>query len=162
VGLFPVVLFLATLLAVAETVERYEALASLLGGVLATVGVLVCLYVTIRLVIEFDQFIDGSGPHQLLLPLWLTAGTLPFVAALGTYSTYNTAFHHIKRAAKDDRDSMWLAALALVSGLHVRGRRVGAFNGPWATRLVAASSLSEASSVVRRFRAQGSANPYAA
>jgi hypothetical protein len=160
--LLPLIFSVTTLLAVAEAKNRYDVLTNVLSGALAVIGLGLLVYVAVHLISDFDGFVHGTGPKELLLPVWLTVGTLPFVAVLGTYSVYNKAFNHIRWAAGDDRRTRWSAMLALVSKLHVHARQVAAFNGPWAKRLTAATSPSEAHAVIRRFRTDGNANPHEA
>jgi hypothetical protein len=152
--LFPLVVTATALLAAAEGM-KHEAVANLLTWVLASVGLILGLYVAVRLGTDFDSFVAGTGPKELLLPIWLTAGTLPFVAVLGAYSVYDTAYRHIKWAAQENRRATWSGMLALVSGLHVHVRQVAGFNGPWAKRVVGASSLSGARAAVSHFRKEG-------
>jgi hypothetical protein len=76
---------------------------------------------------------------------------MPIVAVLGVYAVYDTAFARV-RWASEDRRRRWRARLALIAGLHLRGHDVSDFNGLWCKELTAASSLSEARAVVRRFR----------
>jgi hypothetical protein len=156
--LVPFAVFLGALSAFAESQEGFEPARKLVDGLLAAAGLLVFVYVGVRLAIGFDAFVDDGGWQKLLLPVWLTAGTLMlFVPLLGLWTTYQGAFNMIDWAT-DDRRVRRRSRLAIVTGLHLRARDVNAFNAVWCKELARASSWAEARAVVTRFRRRGHAN----
>jgi hypothetical protein len=152
-ALFPVIFFLTGVLAVAEARHEDDA-AAVSGGMLSAVALILCTYVAARVAADFHEFIQGGGPRELLMPIWLTLGMLPFIALLGLYAPYDSAFRHIGWVTENPR-ARWRGRLALVSGLRMRAREVSAFNAPWAKRLTSVSSFAEARAVIRRFREEG-------
>lgn len=116
------------------------------------------VYVTVRLATDFNHFV-GDGWRRLVLPMWLTAGTLVgLVPVLGLWSCYSSLFKHLNWAI-EDRRTRRIARLTLVLGLHVRARLVGAFNGMWCKEFRGLTSLREARAIVKRFREQRAAEP---
>jgi hypothetical protein len=86
----------------------------------------------------------------------LNLDEIPYVAALGAFSNYDSAFAMI-RWATDDRRRRVRARMVLAWELRLRARHVGVFDAPWCKRLTAARSLTEARGVVRLFRAEAAA-----
>jgi hypothetical protein len=88
---------------------------------------------------------------EFILPVWLTIGLLPFTYVISLIITYDSVLRGINWAAKDRRPR-WRAWFALATGLHFRHRDVNAFNRNWTKRLVEASSIMQAQTVMRSFR----------
>jgi len=149
--LLPVVVVLVALSVVASTKDEWALLKRLLDGLTTLIGLTLLIYATVRLVTDYGDFDAVDDLRKFLLPVWLAVGTLPFVAVLGIYANYDTAFSMI-RWATDDRRRRNRARIALVSIVHLRPREVGRFTGIWAKELTAADTDSEARAVVRRFR----------
>ena len=115
-------------------------------------------------VIGFALFISSLrqtylGWHQLdgrvlllefALPIWLTAGLLPFLYVLSIYVVYDTAFRRIN-SETSERRSRWRSRLALLSILHFRAGAVQKFTGHWARRLSEAPTFSTTRGVVASF-----------
>jgi hypothetical protein len=153
--LVPVLVFLVAMSVVAETKDEFAPVKKLVDGLLTTIGLGVLLYVAIRLAADWENLDQRLGLQKLALPIWLTLGTLPFVAALGIWSHYDMAFSRIAWATNDRRARV-RARVALMVGLHLRARDVADFDGLWCKELAATSSSAEARAVVRRFRDRAS------
>jgi len=96
--------------------------------------------------------IDWS--HQIrifMLPIWLTAATIPFLYFVTLLSEYQAAFSRIAQASPGWKVS-FRNRLALFGILGLRVRAVARFVLPWTTRLAETQSLSEASTVVKLYR----------
>lgn len=152
--LVPLAAALAMLSAVAGGKDGdYATVKKLIDGLLTILGLTLLAYTTIRLLTDLDQ-LKSDQFYRFLLPVWLTVGTLPFVALLGAYSNYDSAFSKI-RWATDDRRRRMRARVALFMGLHLRLRDVGAFNLTSAKELTATDTLAEARTVVVSLRSSG-------
>lgn len=151
--LVPLVTFLYLLSIVAEFKPEHAPVKKLANTGLTVIGTILLLYATTRVLIHWNEFDKAAGLNKLLLPVWLTFWALPFIAVLGVYSNYDSAFTKI-RGATDRRADRARARIALLVGLHLRAREVGRFNGIWAKQLAATHTLVDALRVVRRFRAR--------
>lgn len=150
--LVPFVSFLAVMSVVAGTKERFATVKRLVDGTVSLIGAVFIIYAAIKLTTGWND-LDRTTWQRFALPIWMTLGVMPFLVCLGLYSNYDTAFSMI-RCASDDRQRRRRARLALITGLHLHAREVGAFNGMWCKLLTRADSLSDARAVVQRFRAR--------
>lgn len=155
--LLPIGALIAGMSAVAESdrqfaAAKYAPVKRLLAALTMTLGFIVIGWVVVKLGTGWREFNVPLNAEKVALPIWLTFGALPFVAAMGAFANYDTAFAMI-RWASDDRRRRMRARVALAWELRLRARHVGAFNGMWCKELTAARSLEEARSVLRRFRA---------
>ena len=148
--LVPLISFLVMMSVVAGTEERFGTVKTLVDGTVNFIGTTFLLYATIKLATEWGD-LDQVVWQRFALPVWMTVGVMPFFILLGFYSNYDTAFSMI-RWASDDRRRRRRARIALITGLHLHAREVGAFNGMWCKLLTRANSLSDARAVIQRFR----------
>jgi len=117
---------------------------------LAAIGFALFVY-TVRQVYLGGTGIDGrSLLLEFALPIWLTAGLLPFVYILSVYVVYDAAFRGINWATADRR-SRWRSRLAVASALHFRTSAVQKFTWNWAKRVSEATSFAAARAVVAVF-----------
>lgn len=159
--LLPVAVFIAGMSAVADSDPqfagvKYAPVKRLLAALTTTLGFVLIGWVLVNLATGWRELNVPLNAEKVALPIWLTLATLPFVAALGAFASYDSAFAMI-RWASDDRRRRARARLALAWELRLRVRQVGSFNAPWGKELTAAGSLSEARGVVRRFRSRATA-----
>lgn len=156
--LLPVAVLIAGMSAVAESDRqfasaKYAPVKRLLGGLTKTLGFVLIGWVLLNLATGWHELDVLLNAEKVALPIWLTLATLPFVAALGAFANYDSAFAMI-RWASNDRRRRARARLALAWELGLQVRHVGSFNGAWCKEPTAARSLAEARTVVRRFRSQ--------
>lgn len=111
------------------------------------IGAGLTIYVTLRVVREWEQIDLGTTIRQFVLPIWLTLGALPFVYALGLYGAYELAFTWIDRETTSTRERL-RAKLALVAGLRLRARDVRSYSIYHAGQTAGAASLREAFRIV--------------
>lgn len=90
--------------------------------------------------------------RSLVLPVWLTAATLPYIYGLSLVMGYGTTFSRLKLVDSPHSLSLKLR-VAIIVGLGWRLRYVHGFTGPWAMRLGRASSFSEGRALVNEFKA---------
>jgi hypothetical protein len=147
----PVIAALAILRAVAGNKPENRQVRKFLDALLALTGFAFLAYTGWRTYTDWATLDPREVTLEFLLPVWLTAGLLPFIYVLSLVITYDSALRGINWAAKDGRPR-WRAWLALAGGLHFRHRDVNAFNWNRARQLVDAPSLSAARAVVRDFR----------
>lgn len=152
--LVPGLTMLTLITAAAGTNPDYALLKTLLDWLLGAIGTALLIYVTVHLATHASELAPADIGRRFGLPIWLTFGLLPFIAALAVYAHYDSAFSMIRWACPES-DRRRRAYSALLTGLHLRASQVARFNGLWAKQVVAAESLSEARTVVAAFRESG-------
>ena len=150
--LAPLLAILAMAAVVAEGDEQLALVKRFVDRLLTWIGLGAILIVAEHIWANWSLLDQTQLLQRFALPVWLTIGAMPFVAVLGVYSAYDSAFSQI-RSATDDWRRRWRARLVLLTGLHLRARAVSEFNGRWCKELTAAGSLAQAKAVVSRFRA---------
>jgi hypothetical protein len=147
--LLPTLAFLTTLAAFASLKPEHRPAQSCAEGLLSLFGFAFVIYVGIEVLTNTDDFDDAW--RRFALPVWLTLGALPFIYMLGLYAAYQVAFGQIN-AVTDDRRRRRQAKAALLVGLGVRARVVGAFRLYYANQIAEAESYRGARAVVAKFR----------
>jgi len=147
----PVIAATAILRAVAGNKPENRQVRKFVDALLALTGFGLIAYTAWRTYTDWATLDAREVTLEFLLPVWLTAGLLPYVYVLSLVITYDSALRGINWAAKDGRPR-WRAWLALAAGLHSRHRDVNAFTWNRAQQIVEAPSLSAARAVVRDFR----------
>lgn len=147
----PVIAAIAILRGVAGNKPENRQVRKFLDALLALTGFAFFAYTAWHTYTNWATLDAREMALEFLLPVWLTAGLLPYIYVLSLVITYDSALRGINWAAKDGRPR-WRAWLALAAGLHFRHRDVSAFNWNRARQLVEAPSLSEARADVRDFR----------
>ncbi len=139
----PVFIFVAMLSAYTGTASRYSVVKKLTDSLLAIGGLSLLAYVSRQLYVNWGDLDKQTVLLQLVLPIWLTLGLLPFIYLLSLYSTYDWAFRGVNWAT-DNRRARWRARLALATKFHIRSRRLRSF--PWHSmrQLTAAPTLAAA------------------
>ncbi len=125
----PVVAAIAMLRAVAGAKTENRQVRKFLDALLAVIGFAFFGYTVWRTYTDWPTLDARKVVLELLLPVWLTVGLLPYIYLLSVFITYDSAVRGINWAAKD-RSPRWRAYLALAGGLHFRHRDVAAFNWP--------------------------------
>ena len=150
VVVLPGITLLAVLAAFAGTDKKYRAAKRVLDVMLAVVGIVIVVYVTVALVNSWTQEDPWHDLRELALPMWLTIGLLPFMWALGLYSGYQGAFLRIDWHTKD-RGGRRRAKAALLLELNARTHLVAKFGGGWLTQISQAETLDKARAVACRY-----------
>lgn len=146
-----VLIILGLLAAFAGIRSEHKRVKALCDVLLLVIGVGLFVYTVRRTYLEWDQ-IDGQNLLlKFALPIWLTAGLLPFLYLLSFYVVYDAAFRGINWATTD-RSVRRRSRLALLSVLHIRRGEVQKFAPIRATQLVKAASFADARRVVQNFR----------
>lgn len=152
--LIPVVTVVAILAQFAGTDQKYHQVKQVFNFILAVIGIALLVYVTGSLVANWHQEDPLHDIRDVVLPMWLTLGAVPYIYGVGLLFNYQGAFLRLDLASKDPTAAR-RAKAALLIELNVRSHRVGAFGGPWITRLAEAPSLAAARGVAREFRRDG-------
>ncbi len=147
----PVIAAVAVMRAVAGKKPGNRQVRQFLDILFALTGFVFLAYTIWRTYTDWATLDAREVTLEFFLPVWLTAGLLPYVYVLSLVITYDSALRGINWAAKDGRPR-WRAWLALAAGLHFRHRDVKAFGWNRARQLVEAPSVTSARAVVRDFR----------
>jgi hypothetical protein len=148
----PFLAILAMLAVVAERKEATRSVKKLADGLGALIGLASAAFVSQQLYANWGHINTRTALLQLLLPIWLTIGLLPFIYLLSLYANYDSAFRRINFFAPDDRTARRRAKLALVTQLHFRSRDSHDFAGLWFKRIASAPNLGAARQVVAEFQ----------
>ena len=148
--LFLVPVTVVSVAAHARTSREHKRVAHLCDGVLLVVGVCWCVYTGLHLHATWDRLDVALLLQKLALPIWLTAGLLPFLFTVNLYGAYERAFRIIDSQAHGLRDR-WRARVAIVLTLHFRARDIAQLRHYWTRKLVDAQELGAARSTVREF-----------
>lgn len=118
----------------------------------SVIGVAICVFVLVKLVLDWDEVANITTVQSLALPIWLTVGLLPFIYASSLWTNYSSAFARIDIATNDRRVRL-RAKCALALTLHLRTGAAGSFAWPWVKRAVDAESWGVVRSVVKEYLA---------
>lgn len=146
--LLPIVTAVGAMAAFTERRDEYAEVQRLTSGLMSLVGGSLLLYVTVRLATDFEV---GRTFRALVLPVWLSIASLPFVYPLSLWAAYERAFALIHICADDPR-ARRRAKFALLRAANVRASEVADFNGHWVTDLAVAETPDQAQLVARRWR----------
>jgi hypothetical protein len=142
---------LARLSVVADKDERSRSVKKLVDGLLALIGLALLAFASRQVYANWGNIDKHAALLQLVLPIWLTIGLLPFIYLLSLFSNYDSAFRHINHATRDGK-ARQRAKLTLVTKLHFRSRDSHDFAGPWYQRIASAPNFDAARRVVAEFQ----------
>ena len=148
-----VIIVLSLLAAVGGIKPEHRPAKILCEVLLAAIGFALFIYTVRQVYLGWDDIDGRSLLLEFALPIWLTAGLLPFLYVLSSYVVYDAAFRGINWATADRR-SRWRSRLAVVSALHFRKGAVQKFTWNWAKRVSEATSFSAARDVMAMFLEQ--------
>lgn len=137
---------------VASRQREHRQVKKLVELTLASVSVGLLLYVVISLVDNWGAIDKGDLSREFALPVWLTAGTLPYIYVVGLWAAYEAVFFRIGWKSEAGWLERTRSKLVLLSSFHVKARDVGAFCDPWQSKLASAASLRDGKRVVGDFR----------
>lgn len=147
----PILAFITMISIVASLEERHRNVKKFTDSLLALIGFLLAGYTARQLYFTWPQIDKHGKVLELMLPVWLTIGYLPFIYAFSLFANYETAFKGIDWATKD-RKVRWRGKIALLTKFHFRVRELAGF--PWliAKQIADAPSFSAARAVVADFQ----------
>jgi hypothetical protein len=141
--LLPTVALLGAVSAFAAGKDEYRAAKRLTDAILAIIGFGVFARVTIGVIGNWPDAAQVDAAQELILPVWLTLGVVPFIYSFGLIMSYETAFSRVGNFTKDRRRRL-RCKFALVSVCHVRPSLVAVAGGRGLREAIDASSLKEA------------------
>lgn len=145
--------FVALLAVVAAREEKTQSVRKLADGCLSAAGLTVLALAVVSLVRTWSTDELPDLARQLLMPVWMTTGVLPYVYCVGLYAAYEHVFLRIDWKSDHSRTRRMRAKAAAVIGLRGRATLVGKFTGMWPVKLAEAASFRSALSVTHQFEA---------
>lgn len=130
--------------------EEFEPVEKLMDWLSALIGLGVFAFVVVSLLVDPSRLHPAFVARVLALPVLLTLFSLPFIYAVGLYAAYDKVFQYMNSLSQD-REVAKQAKRALVKRLHLRARRVGAFDGRWQRRLLDGVQGNRTSGVISEF-----------
>jgi hypothetical protein len=155
----PVELFLVaaiTLLGLVTLAARMDPttlqVASLTGCLMTVIGLGLVTYVIVNVVTNWNEVATKEHLLELLLPVWLTLGFLPFLYLIGIMVGYQSAFNRIEWSLRDRKPLVWKVQVAMVSVLRGKPRYAANLFGRWIEDAAAAGSLRGMRAVFKDYR----------
>ena len=126
----PLLFVLVAMSVVAATDRALAAAKRVLDGLVFLIVLAMSVFVLVRLSLAWDELDLTETVLSLILPMWLTIATLPFIYLVGLYAAYEVAF--IRIAGWSRTDSLpWWKKVALLRGFHVHLSDTSALSGHW-------------------------------
>lgn len=147
----PTVVFLTLIALVARRDPAHRPVERLAEVFLVAIGIALITFSAVQLIGQWDTLDLRLLSLEFLLPVWLTAGVLPFVYAMAIYGAYETAFLRINHAV-DGRRGRVRAKLAALLTCRLNLRDADALSFYWARQAGETTSLSGARQVLRELR----------
>jgi hypothetical protein len=144
------------LLAVVAGYQKPPYVKGIANGTLGTIGIGILGFSVFELVRNWSTLDLTHEIRLLILPVWLTIGTVPYLYVMSLLAGYEAAFLRIGFASPNRRIT-WRSRLAMFTVLHVRTRAVANFRAPWIGRLSEAVTLAQARTVLVDYLRHGDA-----
>ncbi len=113
------VVALSLMVVASDQKSEYKPVKVLCERVLVVIGLTLFIFVVRQVYLDWHRLDAQDLLLEFVLPIWLTAGLLPFLYVFSIYVAYDMAFRRINWEARDRR-SRWRSRLALLSVLHFR------------------------------------------
>jgi len=136
----PTIAFVTLISIVASRDDQHRGFKKAVDILIALIGVSVLGYTARQLYATWHQIDTHGLLLQLVLPVWLTIGFLPFTYVFGLFANYEMAFTGIDWATRD-RKARRRAKIALLTKFHFRARAVHDFPLILAERIATAPTL---------------------
>ncbi|ASW56483.1 hypothetical protein CIK06_23465 [Plantactinospora sp. KBS50] len=146
-----ILLIVVILNVIAASDEKYKPAAKLTSGILffATMGLLT--YSVAHLVSGWDSLDKRGLLNELLMPIWLTAATIPVLYLFAFYMAYESLFVRLSFFNNRRKPSL-RARLGIVTGIRGALVDIQQFRGGPAHDAAQARTTSDARAAVRRFK----------
>lgn len=148
----PLAAFLFLLALVAHRDPAHQLVARTADGLTAALGLTLAAFTITQLVRDWDVLDLRLLGLELVLPIWLTLGVLPFICVVALYASYELAFVHVNHALPAGRDRRRVKAAAILTFRH-HIRDVSRLPFFWVRQAGESGSASGARSVLGEFRA---------
>jgi hypothetical protein len=152
--LLPLIVILGAVSAVAGLKPETEIAKRFVDRLTTVVGLLILLGTAGYVIRNWAGLDQKELALLFVLPIWLTATTLPFIFAFSLFANYETTFTRIDLFSKDNPRARRRAKLALISVYGLRNRELHRFAGPGAQELARAGSWDEARRIIAFHRAK--------
>ena len=149
VVLIPMVTILV-LLALVAGYQKVPYVKGIANAALAVIGIAILSISAFDLVTRWPTLDVAHQVRLLVLPVWLTAATAPYLYAMSLLAGYESAFLRIAFASPNRRIA-FRSRFAMFTVLTVQTRAVANFRAPWIGRLAEAGSLAEARTVLNDY-----------
>lgn len=153
-ALIPITTLLVGIEVVAAREEEHHRVAGCARGLLAVFGLTLVTVGLVRAATNFDTLDLAHLGRQALLPIWMTAGLLPFVNLLALYAKYESVGNMIDWRSKQGWRQRTIVKLAVVREYGIKARSLGQFTNPAAMKVAEANSWREARKSIRAHRSQ--------
>ncbi|WP_323176055.1 hypothetical protein [Pantoea ananatis] len=112
--LFPILVSLGAMLAIAETEKKYHQVKTILEYCLISFGVVLIIYTLYMLMTDFGEFGKEKTAYDFFIPPLLTLCYIPFIFFMLVYSTYEQVFVRLRYSIKSRFHRYAAALLALI------------------------------------------------
>lgn len=146
-ALQPVIALLSMMSVFAERKAEHRAVKRIVDWLLAASGFAFFGYVAIQLIGNWRSLDPGEVSLTLALPVWLTAGIVPFFWLLSLYVVYDGAFRAISWATNDGR-ARWRARWAVLREFGLRRHELQSFAPILIRRIAATPTVADARAVI--------------
>ena len=146
--LFPVTI--GSVVGHSRTDREHQRIAQLCDIILLVVVLSWCAHSLLYLYETRDSLDVRLLVEKLVLPMWLTAGLLPFLFAMNLFAAYGRAFRIVGSQTTTFR-ARQRARIAIALTLHFRARDVAQLQHYWTRRIANGKTLAAARSIVREF-----------
>lgn len=150
----PITTLLVGVEVVAAREEQNQRVAGCAKSLLTVLGLALLTFGLVRAATDFDALDLAHLGRQALLPIWMTAGLLPFVYLLALYAKYESVGNMIDWRSKQGWRQRTIVKLAVVREYGVKARSLGQFTNPAAMKVAEANSWREARETIRAHRSQ--------
>ena len=150
--LLPALALLGMMSVVAASKPEHAIVKRLVDRLIAAASLTLLAFVFVRFAKDWTHLDKGDLAQQFALPIWLTAGVLPYNYIVGLLAAYEVTFLRMDWKSDKRWHERARVKLALLMSFHARALEVGAFNGPWSIRIADANSFRGARRIVREFR----------
>jgi hypothetical protein len=151
----PFLAVVVALQAVAAGNPRQANVRRLMGGVLAITGLTLLTYTIVYVVRDWTQINRLLEIRKLLMPVWLTLCSMPFVFGFALLAAYSSLFGRMK--AGTDSKPLVRARLGVMLGLRTRLLDIQGMAWPYTRQAGRATTVRAGMEAVRDFRANRTA-----
>lgn len=149
----PFILLIVVLAAFAALDKTHKPVEKLMNGILVVIGIVLLSFAIGHIIGDWATLDKSDLVLQLLLPVWLSIGLLPFVYILALYASYETMFLVMRYTGGNHGNKPPLRIkVALLLGLNVRVRQVKGFNGVWQNKILRTKDLKTAFLIIRKYK----------
>jgi hypothetical protein len=151
-ALLPFELLIIGLSVIAPYQEETAPIKKYVDGILVLIGVLLVAHVAADLTTRWSTLNTAEIVRSLILPMWLTAGLLPMIYALGLCSAYGSAFQNINMESSANARKRRLHKFALIVSFHLRVHEMECFGSRTHFHFDESESFCDLRNTAREFR----------